>query len=59
MIGAQLSSLDSPQLLLDLNILDANLAYLLGACQQRGVDLRIHFKSPKVPSGNPPASTSW
>jgi D-serine deaminase-like pyridoxal phosphate-dependent protein len=45
--GQTLDTLDSPQLLLDLDVLDANLAFLLAACRERGVDLRIHFKSLK------------
>ncbi len=45
--GETLDRLDTPQLLLDLDVLDANLAHLLGACRRRGVDLRIHFKSLK------------
>jgi D-serine deaminase-like pyridoxal phosphate-dependent protein len=42
-----LDSLDSPQLLLDLDTVEANLAYLLDACRRRGVELRVHFKSLK------------
>jgi D-serine deaminase-like pyridoxal phosphate-dependent protein len=45
--GQTLDALDTPQLLVDLDVLDANLAYLQGACRQRGVDLRVHFKSLK------------
>ncbi len=45
--GQTLDALDSPQLLLDLDVLDANLARLLAACRERGVDLRVHFKSLK------------
>jgi len=40
-------ALDSPQLLLDLDVLDANLRAMTNACRQRGVDLRVHFKSLK------------
>jgi D-serine deaminase-like pyridoxal phosphate-dependent protein len=47
LLGQTLDALDSPQLLLDLDVLDANLAHLLGACRRRGVDLRVHFKSLK------------
>jgi D-serine deaminase-like pyridoxal phosphate-dependent protein len=42
--------LDSPQLLLNLDVLDANLRRLLDACSRRGVDLRVHFKSLKTGS---------
>jgi D-serine deaminase-like pyridoxal phosphate-dependent protein len=46
----RLDELDSPQLLLDLDVLDANLHHLLDACSRRGVDLRVHFKSLKAGS---------
>jgi D-serine deaminase-like pyridoxal phosphate-dependent protein len=49
-IGQPLDALDSPQLLLDLDILDANLARLRAASQERRVDLRVHFKSLKCGS---------
>ncbi len=42
-----LDALDSPQLVLDLEVLDANLRRMQDACRQRGVDLRVHFKSLK------------
>ena len=42
--------LDSPQLLLDLDVLDANLHRMSEACSRRGVDLRVHFKSLKTGS---------
>jgi D-serine deaminase-like pyridoxal phosphate-dependent protein len=45
--GQPLDALDSPQLLLDLDAVDANLALLQAACRERQVDLRIHFKSLK------------
>jgi D-serine deaminase-like pyridoxal phosphate-dependent protein len=45
--GHSADTLDSPQLLLDLDVIDANLRYLQGACRERGVDLRVHFKSLK------------
>lgn len=46
-IGQTLDALDTPQLLLDLDVIDANLNFLLKACKERGVGLRIHFKSLK------------
>jgi D-serine deaminase-like pyridoxal phosphate-dependent protein len=46
-LGQTTDTLDSPQLLLDLDVVDANLRYLLDACRRRGVDLRVHFKSLK------------
>src|SRR5262249_49609891 len=45
--GTPLESLDSPQLILDLDVLDANLMRMQTACRERGVDLRVHFKSLK------------
>jgi D-serine deaminase-like pyridoxal phosphate-dependent protein len=47
LVGQPVQALDSPQLLLDLDVLDANLAHLRDACRKRGVDLRLHFKSLK------------
>jgi D-serine deaminase-like pyridoxal phosphate-dependent protein len=46
-LGQAVESLDSPQLLVDLDVVDANLAALRNACEQRGVSLRAHFKSLK------------
>jgi D-serine deaminase-like pyridoxal phosphate-dependent protein len=46
-LGQTPESLDSPQLLLDLDTIDANLAYLQGATSRHGIDLRVHFKSLK------------
>jgi D-serine deaminase-like pyridoxal phosphate-dependent protein len=46
-IGQPLDALDSPQLLLDLDVLDANLQRMQAACRHRGVALRVHFKSLK------------
>jgi D-serine deaminase-like pyridoxal phosphate-dependent protein len=45
--GDPLDRLDTPQLLVDLDVLDANLDRMLSACRERGVDLRVHFKSLK------------
>jgi D-serine deaminase-like pyridoxal phosphate-dependent protein len=45
--GQPVSALDTPQLLLDLDALDANLAYLQRACREAGKRLRVHFKSLK------------
>jgi D-serine deaminase-like pyridoxal phosphate-dependent protein len=42
--------LDSPQLLIDLDVVDRNLAYLLNAARARSVNVRVHFKSLKRPS---------
>jgi D-serine deaminase-like pyridoxal phosphate-dependent protein len=48
--GQTLDALDTPQLLVDLDILDANLARLRAACRERKVELRVHFKSLKCGS---------
>jgi D-serine deaminase-like pyridoxal phosphate-dependent protein len=47
MIGQPVDVLDSPQLLVDLDVVDANLRRLFGACRERGVAVRVHFKSLK------------
>src|SRR5579872_3526104 len=46
-VGDSLDDLESPQLLLDLDTLDKNLARMQEACRERRVDLRVHFKSLK------------
>jgi D-serine deaminase-like pyridoxal phosphate-dependent protein len=48
--GQTLDALDTPTLLIDLDILDANLAFLQRACDRSGKDLRVHFKSLKCGS---------
>src|SRR5262245_3387695 len=45
--GSHLDDLDTPQLVIDLDTLDANLERMRAACRQRGKDLRVHFKSLK------------
>ena len=45
--GLTLQDLDTPQLLIDLDLLDANLQFLQAACIGAGKDLRVHFKSLK------------
>ena len=47
LIGQPLDALDTPQLLLDLDIIDANLRRMFDAGKQRGVNVRTHFKSLK------------
>jgi D-serine deaminase-like pyridoxal phosphate-dependent protein len=47
LIGQSIAALDTPQLLLDLDIIDANLKRLFAACRQRRVACRVHFKSLK------------
>src|SRR5207302_11009008 len=46
-IGQTLDVLDSPQLLIDLDIVDANLKRMFSAGRDRGVSVRVHFKSLK------------
>jgi D-serine deaminase-like pyridoxal phosphate-dependent protein len=46
-VGQSLDQLDSPQVLIDLDVVDANVRRLLGACRARGVAVRGHFKSLK------------
>lgn len=45
--GQPLEALDTPQLLIDLDIVDANLKRMFDAARQRGVAVRTHFKSLK------------
>jgi D-serine deaminase-like pyridoxal phosphate-dependent protein len=47
LLGQPLDRLDSPQLLIDLDVVDANLRRLFTACRERGVRARVHFKSLK------------
>jgi D-serine deaminase-like pyridoxal phosphate-dependent protein len=46
-IGQPLAALDSPQLVIDLDVVDANLKRMLGAFRDRPVAVRVHFKSLK------------
>jgi D-serine deaminase-like pyridoxal phosphate-dependent protein len=45
--GQSLDDLDTPQLLIDLDVVDANLGRMFDAARARGVALRTHFKSLK------------
>jgi D-serine deaminase-like pyridoxal phosphate-dependent protein len=45
--GQSVASLETPQLLLDLDVLDANLRRMLDAFRGRPVNVRVHFKSLK------------
>jgi D-serine deaminase-like pyridoxal phosphate-dependent protein len=45
--GQPLDALDSPQLLIDMDVLDANLARMRTTLRDRSVVLRVHFKSLK------------
>jgi D-serine deaminase-like pyridoxal phosphate-dependent protein len=46
-VGQPLAALDTPQLLIDLDIVDANMKRMFDACHGRGVKVRVHFKSLK------------
>lgn len=47
LIGQTIDALDTPALLLDLDIIDANLKRMFDAGKARGVNVRTHFKSLK------------
>jgi D-serine deaminase-like pyridoxal phosphate-dependent protein len=46
-IGRPLDELDSPQLVIDLDVVDANLRRMFGRFRDRGLAVRVHFKSLK------------
>src|SRR5262249_32697303 len=46
-IGQPLDALDSPQLLIDLDVVDTNLRRMFDAFRDRDVTVRVHFKSLK------------
>src|SRR5947208_8712036 len=48
--GQPVETLETPQLLLDLDVVDANLRRMLDAFQGRPVEVRVHFKSLKCAS---------
>jgi D-serine deaminase-like pyridoxal phosphate-dependent protein len=45
--GRPVTELDTPQLLIDLDVVDANVARMFAAGRERGVNVRTHFKSLK------------
>jgi D-serine deaminase-like pyridoxal phosphate-dependent protein len=45
--GTPISQLDTPQLLVDLDGVDRNLAFMFAAGKRHGVKVRVHFKSLK------------
>ena len=45
--GQTLDQLETPQLLIDLDVVDANLQRLFTALKDKPIDLRVHFKSLK------------
>jgi D-serine deaminase-like pyridoxal phosphate-dependent protein len=48
--GATKDDLDTPALLLDLDVMEANIRTIAGQCAQRGVAWRPHAKGHKVPA---------
>ncbi|MGE3807925.1 MAG: DSD1 family PLP-dependent enzyme [Gemmataceae bacterium] len=47
LVGQPISALDTPQLLVDLDVVDANVGRLLAALAGRSINVRAHFKSLK------------
>jgi D-serine deaminase-like pyridoxal phosphate-dependent protein len=47
LIGQSLESLDTPQAVIDLDVVDANVGSMVERCRARSIDLRVHFKSLK------------
>ncbi len=50
MIGADKKTLDTPALLVDLDVMEANIARMAAACRSGGVSWRPHTKGLKVPA---------
>src|SRR4051794_29808134 len=46
-VGQTLDVLDSPQAVIDLDLVDANVRAMLARCRACRIDLRVHFKSLK------------
>jgi D-serine deaminase-like pyridoxal phosphate-dependent protein len=49
-VGAPTTDLDTPALVVDLEILDANIARMIGLFQEQGVGWRPHTKAIKIPA---------
>jgi D-serine deaminase-like pyridoxal phosphate-dependent protein len=49
-VGQGLEALDTPALLVDLDRLEANIAYIAGTCRAAGVAWRPHVKGQKAPA---------
>lgn len=49
-VGAPLSELETPALLVDLDVLDANIARMAGLFREHGVGWRPHTKAIKIPA---------
>jgi D-serine deaminase-like pyridoxal phosphate-dependent protein len=48
-LGHELSALDTPALLVDLDVMETNIARIAGACRSAGVNWRPHIKGNKTP----------
>jgi D-serine deaminase-like pyridoxal phosphate-dependent protein len=48
LVGSPISALDTPALLVDLDILEANIAHVAAVCRDNGVAWRPHFKGHKT-----------
>ncbi len=48
-VGAAVGSLDTPALLVDLDVMEANIARVAGVCREAGVAWRPHIKGQKTP----------
>jgi D-serine deaminase-like pyridoxal phosphate-dependent protein len=46
-MSASIDQLDSPQVLIDLDVVDGNLKRMFAAGRERGIHVRVHFKSLK------------
>lgn len=49
LVGQRTSALDTPALLVDLDVMDANIARIVAACREYGVAWRPHSKAHKTP----------
>jgi D-serine deaminase-like pyridoxal phosphate-dependent protein len=49
LIGQTVSALDTPALLVDLDVMEANMARIVAACREHGVGWRPHSKAHKTP----------
>ena len=48
-VGRKKNELDTPALLVDLDVMDANIGLIAGTCRQHGVGWRPHSKAHKTP----------
>ena len=46
-VGEMLEQVDTPQAVIDLDVVDANLRTMFERCRKHPIDLRVHFKSLK------------